>query len=85
VSAVALLQARRSPAGPGLCSCRPPVDPAHLTWTRVGSLRSSGDPSRASAPFQDPGRTDVTSPIAVTSVLPPLSGPRRLRRIWFRG
>jgi hypothetical protein len=31
-------------------------------WTRMGSLRSSGDPSRAFAPFHDPGRTDVPSP-----------------------
>jgi len=32
------------------------------TWTRMGSLRSPGDPSRASAPLLDPGRTDVASP-----------------------
>jgi len=33
-----------------------------LTWTRMGPLRSSGDPSRAFALFQDPGRADVPSP-----------------------
>jgi hypothetical protein len=33
-----------------------------FVWTRVGSLRSPGDPSRAFAPLLDPGRTDVSSP-----------------------
>jgi len=32
-------------------------------WTRVGHLRFPDDPSCASAPFQDPGRTDAPSPI----------------------
>src|SRR5215211_2216332 len=42
----------------------PPVALLRLAraWTRGGSLRSSGDPSRAFAPFQDPGRADVPSP-----------------------
>src|SRR6516162_1854103 len=34
----------------------------YFTWTRVGSLRSPGDPSRASAPLLVPGRTDVPLP-----------------------
>jgi hypothetical protein len=58
--------------------------PAH-TWTRMGSLRSSGDPSRAFAPFQDPGRTDVSSPLTATPVLPPLCGQRRLRHWLISG
>ena len=29
------------------------------------------DPSRAFAPLQDPGRTDVSSPLSATSMLPP--------------
>ena len=56
-----------------------------LAWTRMGSLRSSGDPSRAFAAFQDPGRTDASSPLTVTSMLPPLSGRRRLRRWLISG
>src|SRR5438067_2473288 len=66
---------------PGLLVTRCPTSPAHdVTWTQLGSLKSPGDPSCASAPFQDPGRTDVSSPVTVTSMLPPLSGRRRLRR-----
>ena len=38
-----------------------------FTWTRVGPLRFPDDPSCASAPFQDPGRTDAPSPITVAS------------------
>jgi len=59
--------------------------PARHTWTRMGSLRSSGNPSRAFAPFQDPGRTDVSSPWTATPVLPPLSGRRRLRHWLISG
>jgi len=51
-----------------------------LAWTRVGSLRSSGDPSRAFAAFQDPGRVKVSSPVAATSMLPPLPIRRRPQR-----
>jgi len=56
-----------------------------LVWTQMGSLRSSGDPSRAFAPLQDPGRTDVASPLATTSMLPPLGRRRRLRRHLISG
>src|SRR6201999_1343358 len=38
-----------------------------FTWTRVGPLRFPDDSSCASAPFQDPGRTDAPSPITVAS------------------
>jgi hypothetical protein len=66
--------------------CRRPQAPARFTRTRIGSLRSSGDPSRAFAPLQDPGRTNTPSPISsVVSVLPPLSEPRRLRRFLISG
>ena len=67
-----------------LCAGHPNLRLARA-WTRMGSLRSSGDPSCAFAPFQDPGRTDVPSPLAVTSMLPPLSGQRRLRRWLISG
>ena len=43
-------------------------------------LRFPGDPSCAFAPFQDPGRTDSPSPIAVLSVLPLLLRRQRLQR-----
>ena len=71
--------------GPGPLFSRPPKLPACFTWTRMGSLRSSGDPSRAFAAFQDPGRTDMSSPLTATSMLPPLSGRRRLRRWLISG
>jgi hypothetical protein len=55
-------------------------------WTRMGSLRSSGDPSCAFAPLHDPGRTNTPSPISsVVSVLPPLHGRRRLQRFLISG
>jgi len=64
-----LLRARsRAPArvevllpAKGLLVPAPLISGAH-SWTRMGSLRSPGDPSRASAPLLDPGRTDVSSP-----------------------
>jgi len=59
--------------------------PVPLTWTRMGSLRCSGDPSRVFAAFQDPGRTDVSSPLPATPMLPPQSGPRRLRQYRISG
>ena len=73
------------PSRPGLWVGRPPAFPASLVWTRMGSLRSSGDPSRAFAPFHDPGRTDVPSPLTVTSMLPPLPIRQRLRHWLISG
>src|SRR6266508_4566878 len=70
--AAALLQCPTSVPVLGQLFSRRPILLLTLTWTRMGSLRSPGDPSRASAPFQYPGRTDVPSPLAVTSMLPPL-------------
>jgi hypothetical protein len=62
VFATALLQGRRFLPSPGLG-----VPAARLSgffvWTRMGSLRSPGDPSRASAALLDPGRTDVSWPL----------------------
>src|SRR4051794_31115465 len=40
-------------------------------WARAGSHRFPGDPSYASALFQDPGRADKTSPFAVLPTPPP--------------
>ena len=71
-------------AGPGLW-CRLPVVPVSLTWTRMGPLRSSGDPSRAFAAFQDPGRANVSSPVSDTLMLPPLPIRRRPRRYLISG
>src|SRR6266568_3038819 len=85
VFAAALPEAWRVLPGQGSWSSGAPNNPARLTWTRMGSLRSSGDPSRAFAPFQDPGRTDVSLPLTATPVLPPLSGRRRLRHWLISG
>jgi hypothetical protein len=72
--------------GPGPLFRRRPQAPARFTWTRMGSLRSSGDPSCAFAPLHDPGRTNTPSPTSsVVSVLPPLDGRRRLRRFLISG
>ena len=71
-------------AGPGLgAGC--PSFPVPLTWTRMGPLRSSGDPSRAFAPFQDPGRANVSSPVPDTLMLPLLPIQRRPRRYLISG
>ena len=55
-------------------------------WTRTGSHRFPGGPSHASALLQDPGRAEETSPVAVSSMLPPGSTNRRPRRVGkYRG
>jgi hypothetical protein len=72
--------------GPGPLFRRRPQAPAQFTWTRMGSLRSSDDPSCAFAPLHDPGRTDMPSPTSsVMLVLPPLDGRRRLQRLLISG
>jgi hypothetical protein len=78
---------RRSevPSRPGLWVAGRPSFRLSIVWTQLGPLRSSGDPSRAFAPFPDPGRTDVPSPFSVTSMLPPLPTQRRLRRLLISG
>ena len=83
--ALALLEARRSLPGQGSWSAGAPIFRLMITWTRLGSLRSPGDPSRAFAAFLDPGRTDMSSSVAATSMLPPRSGQRGLRHWRFRG
>ena len=71
---------------PGLLFSRPPQSPgSSITWTRMGPLRSSGDPSRAFAPFQDPGRANVSSPVPDTLMLPLLPIQRRPRRYLISG
>jgi hypothetical protein len=72
-------------SGPGPLVAPDAQLPANRAWARMGSLRSSGNPSRAFAPFQDPGRTDVSSPLTATPVLPPRSGRRRLRHWLISG
>ena len=86
VLASALPDGSEVPSGPGaFADAGRPILRLARAWTRMGSLRSSGDPSRAFAAFQDPGRTNVLSPLSITSVLPPLTGQRRLQQIAFRG
>jgi hypothetical protein len=46
----------------GACLSGRPNCRLRITWTRMGYLRSPGDPSCASAPLLGPGRTDVSSP-----------------------
>src|SRR5258708_7822627 len=73
VFALALPEGSETLPGRGLLLCRLPLIRLARAWTPMGSLRSSGDPSRAFAPLHDPGRTDMTSPISsLISVLPPL-------------
>ena len=62
----ALPRRRRTDPGPGLVQPAPKRRLA-LAWTRAGSLRFPGDPSCASAPVQDPGRTD--DPMAMGGVV----------------
>ena len=86
VFALALPEGSETLPGRGLLLCRLPLIRLARAWTPMGSLRSSGDPSRAFAPLHDPGRTDMTSPISsLISVLPPLDGRRRLRRFLISG
>ena len=72
-------------SGPGLFLFAGGPHPAILTWTRSGPHRFPGDPSRASAPVFDPGRTDGPSPITVPSMLPPPPMRRRLQRLYDFG
>ena len=54
-------------------------------WTRMGSLRSSGDPSRAFAPFHDPGRNDVPSHDGRVVAAPALRTAKASGDVRFRG
>lgn len=82
--AVALLEGRRSPPGPG--SWMPATrSSGSLTWTPVGYLRSPGDPSCAFAPLLDPGRTDVPLPWRSHRCCPRFVRQRRLRTMRISG
>src|SRR5208337_825180 len=63
--------------GPGTIYGPAFLVPASRPWTRAGSHRFPGDPSYAFALLQDPGRAEETSPLAVSSMLPPGSTNRR--------
>jgi hypothetical protein len=52
-------------------------------WARAGSLRLPGDPSRAFALLHDPGRADLSSPLADLPVLPPVRTNRRPQRVHY--
>ncbi len=60
--ALAFLEGRRVPSGPGSMFNRRPDCRFALTWTCAGSPRFPGDPSCAFASVQDPGRIDDPSP-----------------------
>ena len=56
--ALAFLEGRRVPSGPGSMFNRRPDCRFALTWTSAGSPRFPGDPSCAFASVQDPGRIE---------------------------
>jgi hypothetical protein len=55
--------------------------PACTPWARAGHHRFPGNPSHALALLQDPGRADKTSPLTVSSILPPGTENRRPQRV----
>jgi hypothetical protein len=63
VSRFALPVGRRDLPGQGHCSTGDPHCRFARAWTSTGSPRFPGDPSYASAPLYDPGRTDDPSPL----------------------
>ena len=62
------------------CSSGVPFSGLPRPWTRAGSHRFPGDPSHTFVLLQDPGRAGETSPLAVSSVLPPDPKSRRPQR-----
>ncbi len=50
-------------------------------WARAGHHRFPGNPSHALALLHDPGRADKTSPLTVSSMLPPGTENRRPQRV----
>jgi hypothetical protein len=56
-----------------------------FVWTRVGSLRSPGVPSRASAPLLDPGRNDGPRHIGHVVAAPALRTAKASGDVRFRG
>src|SRR5216684_7876873 len=86
VFAAALPEGRRSSSRPGLLVSRCPICPARSTWTRLGPLRSSGDPFLCLCSAPGPPRSNQRAlAIPVTSMLPPLVGRRRLRQSLISG
>src|SRR5271166_4749050 len=77
VLAEALPTGLEEAVGPGTIYGPAFLVPASRPWTRAGSHRFPGDPSYAFALLQDPGRAEETSPLAVSSMLPPGSTNRR--------
>ena len=71
----------RTRTRPGHLFSRLPRCRRVLAWTRAGSHRFPGDPSHASALLRDPGRAEETSPLAVSSMLPPGSTNRRPQQV----
>jgi hypothetical protein len=63
-----------------VCSAGVPCSGLLRSWTSAGSLRFPGDPSRAFALLQDPGRAGKASPVAALSILPPVPTNRRPQR-----
>ena len=85
VFAAALPEGRRSSSRPGLLVSRCPICPARSTWTRLGPLRSSGDPFLCLCSAPGPRSNQRALAIPVTSMLPPLVGRRRLRQSLISG
>jgi len=86
VLAEALPTGLEEAVGPGTIYGPAFLVPASRPWTRAGSHRFPGDPSHAFALLQDPGRAEETSPLAVSSMLPPGSTNRRPQRVGkYRG
>ena len=84
--ALAFLEGRRVPSGPGSMFNRRPDCRFALTWTCAGSPRFPGDPSCASGPLSDPGRTDDPSPIdGLVDAAPTLPTARASAVDEFRG
>ena len=70
-----------SSSGPGPLVSRRPITGVLHPWARAGSRRFPGDPSRTFALLQDPGRADMTSPVAVLPTPPPANPNRRPQRV----
>jgi len=84
--ALALLEGQREPSGPGSMLNRRPNCRFAFTWTWAGAPRFPGVPSRAFASFQDPGRTDVPSPVnGIADAVPASSTAKTSAFQKFRG
>jgi hypothetical protein len=77
--ATALQEDRGSLPGQGLYLCRPPCS-GSIRTDAIGISQVFRRSFLCSAAFHDPGRIGVSSPLTATSMLPPLSKRRALRR-----